>query len=167
VSVTRQRARGFVRIRHFGFLANRFRVSRLAFARQLLASSNSTERRVRAHDVPESSSLWHCPRVRRVDDRDSETHCCGTISMHILIFLMCPSPTTRRGCAPAPHCIRVLTPGPRPRALPSANIPAALGTTAHCPDPLFRFLPIDLLHPKPPFKSHTAPRPPQTSAASS
>jgi hypothetical protein len=54
--------KGFVRIRHFGFLANRFRASRLAFARQLLASRNSTEWQVRAHDVPESSSLWHCPR---------------------------------------------------------------------------------------------------------
>jgi hypothetical protein len=54
--------KGFVRIRHFGFLANRFRASRLALARHLLASRNSTERQVTAHDVPESSSLWHCPR---------------------------------------------------------------------------------------------------------
>jgi integrase/recombinase XerD len=54
--------KGFVRIPHFGFLANRFRASRRPFARQLLASRNSTERQVTAHDVPESSSLWHCPR---------------------------------------------------------------------------------------------------------
>jgi hypothetical protein len=54
--------KGFVRIRHFGFLANRFRASRLALGRQLLASSGSTEQHVRAHDLPESSSLWHCPR---------------------------------------------------------------------------------------------------------
>jgi hypothetical protein len=54
--------KGFVRIRHFGFLANRWRASRLALGRQLLASSGSTEQHVRAHDVPESSSLWHCPR---------------------------------------------------------------------------------------------------------
>jgi hypothetical protein len=53
---------GFVRIRHFGFLANRFRASRLALGRQLLASSGSTEHEVRAHELPESSSLWHCPR---------------------------------------------------------------------------------------------------------
>ena len=32
--------KGFVRIRHFGFLANRFRVSRLELGRQLLASSS-------------------------------------------------------------------------------------------------------------------------------
>jgi len=35
--------KGFVRIRHFGFLANRFRASRLALGQQLLASSSSTE----------------------------------------------------------------------------------------------------------------------------
>jgi hypothetical protein len=54
--------KGFVRIRHFGFLANRFRVSRLLLGRQLLASGSSTEQHVKAHDVPDSSFLWHCPR---------------------------------------------------------------------------------------------------------
>jgi len=55
--------KGFVRIRHFGFLANRFRASRLMLGRQLLASSSSTELQVRTYDVrSESSSLWHCPR---------------------------------------------------------------------------------------------------------
>jgi predicted Zn-ribbon and HTH transcriptional regulator len=54
--------KGFVRIRHFGFLANRFRVSRLLLGRQLLASGSSTEQHLKAHDVPDSSILWHCPR---------------------------------------------------------------------------------------------------------
>ena len=55
--------KGFVRIRHFGFLANRFRASRLALGRQLLTSRGSTEQEVTTHDVrSESSSLWHCPR---------------------------------------------------------------------------------------------------------
>jgi len=55
--------KGFVRIRHFGFLANRFRASRLALCRQLLACSDSTEQEVRTqHLRSESSSLWHCPR---------------------------------------------------------------------------------------------------------
>jgi len=55
--------KGFVRIRPFGFLANRFRASRLALGRHLLASCDSTEQEVKTHDVrPESSSLWHCPR---------------------------------------------------------------------------------------------------------
>jgi hypothetical protein len=35
--------RGFVRIRHFGFLANRFRASRLALCQRLLAPSLATQ----------------------------------------------------------------------------------------------------------------------------
>src|SRR5215469_5610042 len=55
--------KGFVRIRHFGFLANRFRASRLALSRQLLASSRATNGRSGTHDVrPEDARLWHCPR---------------------------------------------------------------------------------------------------------
>ena len=44
--------RGFVRIRHFGFLANRFRTSRLALGRQLLASGSSTEQEVTTRNFP-------------------------------------------------------------------------------------------------------------------
>ena len=55
--------KGFVRIRHFGFLGNRLRASRLALGRQLLASSSSMSGEVRTQEVQsESSSLWHCPR---------------------------------------------------------------------------------------------------------
>jgi hypothetical protein len=55
--------RGFVRIRHFGFLANRFRVSRLALCRQLLTYTSSTPAETGTCPIPsESSSLWHCPR---------------------------------------------------------------------------------------------------------
>ncbi|HEY4900706.1 MAG TPA: IS91 family transposase [Terriglobales bacterium] len=55
--------KSFVRIRHFGFLANRFRLSRLALCRQLLACSDSAEQEVRTQHVrSETSSLWHCPR---------------------------------------------------------------------------------------------------------
>jgi predicted Zn-ribbon and HTH transcriptional regulator len=54
--------KGFVRIRHFGFLANRFRASRLALGRQLLACTDPREQQVRTCDVrSESSSLRHCP----------------------------------------------------------------------------------------------------------
>jgi predicted RNA-binding Zn-ribbon protein involved in translation (DUF1610 family) len=55
--------KGFVRIRHFGFLANRFRVSRLTLGQQLLGSDGSTPKKVRTQEAhAESSSLWHCPR---------------------------------------------------------------------------------------------------------
>ncbi len=55
--------KGFVRIRHFGFLTNRFRATRLALGRQLLASTASAEQEITTHDLrSETSSLWHCPR---------------------------------------------------------------------------------------------------------
>jgi len=61
-------AKGFVRIRSFGFLANRFRTQSLALCRQLLAASPSvlTER--------EQAANWHCPRCgSRMDVRQSFT----------------------------------------------------------------------------------------------
>ena len=55
--------KGFVRIRHFGFLANRFRASRLALCRQLLASSTSASPENTTPNISyDSTSLWHCPR---------------------------------------------------------------------------------------------------------
>jgi hypothetical protein len=55
--------KGFVRIRHFGFLANRFRVSCLALSRQLLASSSAIEKQAGIYNArSENPCLWHCPR---------------------------------------------------------------------------------------------------------
>ena len=55
--------RGFVRIRHFGFLANRFRVSRLALSRQLLSSNAPPPvQAATCQASSETSSVWHCPR---------------------------------------------------------------------------------------------------------
>jgi hypothetical protein len=54
--------KGFVRIRHFGFLANRFRASHLALGRQLLGPSPSRLEVQPLQVQCESSSLWHCPR---------------------------------------------------------------------------------------------------------
>jgi hypothetical protein len=53
--------KGFVRIRHFGFLANRFRTDRLAFCRQLLASVASepvATYAVRIRFLLALSTLW-------------------------------------------------------------------------------------------------------------
>jgi Putative transposase/Transposase zinc-binding domain len=51
--------KGFVRIRHFGFLANRFRASQLARCRQLVAMGPPSP----AESTPSgaSPSTWHCP----------------------------------------------------------------------------------------------------------
>src|SRR5213083_1580718 len=55
--------KGFVRIRHFGFLANRFRAPHLALCRQLLTSTSSIQQEVETQQIhAEGSSLWHCPR---------------------------------------------------------------------------------------------------------
>ena len=49
--------------RHFGFLANRFRASRLALSRQLLSSDSTPPAEVAICTTSsETSSLWHCPR---------------------------------------------------------------------------------------------------------
>jgi hypothetical protein len=48
--------KGFVRIRHFGFLANRFRTQSLALCRQLLAISDPLVTADR-----EETAIWHCP----------------------------------------------------------------------------------------------------------
>jgi predicted RNA-binding Zn-ribbon protein involved in translation (DUF1610 family) len=48
--------KGFVRIRYFGFLANRFRAHRLPLCQQLLASDHPTP-----SASSETTSTWHCP----------------------------------------------------------------------------------------------------------
>jgi hypothetical protein len=49
--------RGFVRIRHFGFLANRFRTSSLTLCRQLLAAQPPP-----ATTPCDQTETWNCPR---------------------------------------------------------------------------------------------------------
>jgi hypothetical protein len=70
---------GFVRIRHFGFLANRFRTERLAVCRQLLTSVASEPSSVMSS---ESTSTWHCPRcgalmviLRRITPQELSSPC--------------------------------------------------------------------------------------------
>jgi hypothetical protein len=54
--VKRQLPKGFVRIRYFGFLANRFRAHSLPLCQQLLASD-----RPLPSASSETTSNWHCP----------------------------------------------------------------------------------------------------------
>ena len=51
--------KGFVRIRHFGFLANRFRARLLPLARLLLANIPTPDQR--PDSFSETCSTWHCP----------------------------------------------------------------------------------------------------------
>jgi hypothetical protein len=58
--------KGFARIRHFGFLANRLRASRLALGRQLLGSSPSMQVQVPPQQVQSESSSLALLALRRM-----------------------------------------------------------------------------------------------------
>ena len=50
--------KGFVRIRHFGFLSNRYRATLLRMAQSLLTITPASDN----NGVPkEEASTWHCP----------------------------------------------------------------------------------------------------------
>lgn len=53
--------KGFVRIRHFGFLSNRFRKQRLPICRQLLSSDSPNPIATPATKVADTATVWHCP----------------------------------------------------------------------------------------------------------
>jgi hypothetical protein len=64
--------KGFVRIRHFGFLANRFRARRVELCRQLLANDSLP---TQPAPVPSAdTSIWHCPH-------------CGSVMVVIQTFI--------------------------------------------------------------------------------
>ena len=63
--------KGFVRIRHFGFLGNRFRAARVQLGRQLLANAPLPPTPAQ---VPHTdAAIWHCPH-------------CGTVMILIQRF---------------------------------------------------------------------------------
>jgi Putative transposase len=70
--------KGFVRIRHYGMLSNRFRTQRMMLARTLLAIHKGD---LIAQPVEKTATsnapLWHCPKcggpmcvLRRLDPRE-------------------------------------------------------------------------------------------------
>jgi hypothetical protein len=54
--------KGFVRIRHYGLLANRFRNQNLRRARQLLGATTSFDIQAAEPENDLHRTLWHCPR---------------------------------------------------------------------------------------------------------
>jgi putative transposase len=67
--------KGFVRIRHFGFLANRRRATLLPLC---FAALGTVPSQVELEtSVQESDSLWRCPKVRRTDGGHRTTHRCS------------------------------------------------------------------------------------------
>jgi hypothetical protein len=87
--------------------------------------------------------------------------------MLVLRFFLTLRSVSDLGRAQARGRIRVLTHRPRPLSQSSVDCLSALGSTAPIPNPPFSRLLTKLLRPKLPLKSHSAPRPPQTPAASS
>ncbi len=63
--------KGFVRIRHLGFLGNRFRAARVKLCRQLLA--NAPVPSAASHVPVADAAIWHCPH-------------CGTVMIIIQRF---------------------------------------------------------------------------------
>jgi len=59
---------GFVKVRHFGFLANRGRQDNVRLCRQLLAASSSTPPGLAPHDSPanepKANTVDRCPRCK-------------------------------------------------------------------------------------------------------
>jgi hypothetical protein len=53
---------GFVRIRNFGFLANRRRATLLPLCLQLLGSEQQPQAEQNVSSTKDSSDLWHCPK---------------------------------------------------------------------------------------------------------
>ena len=69
--------KGFVRIRHYGFLSNRFRAHRLPLCQQLLTTDSLTPA---PHAEPYlDAAFWHCPH-------------CGTVMVVMQIFTAEPLP---------------------------------------------------------------------------
>jgi putative transposase len=54
--------KGFVRIRHYGLLANRFRHQNIALARRLLADPEPQKSDTPTANHQQQNTLWHCPR---------------------------------------------------------------------------------------------------------
>src|ERR1035441_3259107 len=110
------------------------------------------------------------PTLRRGDDRGSEIYRCGIIPMRLLRFFVACPPLSAQGCAPARPRRRVLTPWRPVPAQVSAHTLAGTCDVINDHDPAFpvrRRLPNSRLGRQRAFKSHSAPRPPQTPAASS
>jgi hypothetical protein len=53
---------GFVRIRNFGFLANRNRATLLPLCFHLLGSVQESQAEQHASSTEDSPDLWHCPK---------------------------------------------------------------------------------------------------------
>ncbi len=113
---------GFVRIRNFGFLANRRRATLLPLCFHLLGSAQQpqTEQNLSSTDAP--SDLWYCPKCAGPMKVTRAAYRCRNptaLSTHSHRCSMKPLPSTRVLCVPrrGPH----LSALPSDRSLLSAS----------------------------------------------
>ena len=78
--------KGFVRICHFGLLANRFRHQLLLLARRLLAVNIDPLPEPAQDSAPDRSTLA-LPTLWRTDARGAKTHGCGAVSRTTRFFI--------------------------------------------------------------------------------
>ncbi|WP_342667469.1 transposase, partial [Edaphobacter aggregans] len=116
--------KGFVRIRHFGLLSNRFRTQSLPLTRRLLARVGCDPLPLPTRSPSESTALWHCPRcggpmgvARRLTAAE--------LYLEASRFLMTTGPNPV--CGPAPGmpshaCVQL-------RGYPAANSQSSTATT--------------------------------------
>jgi hypothetical protein len=162
--------KGFVRIRHFGFLVNRSRASNLVLCRQLLASNSRASAETGTCQFPREFYPVALPALRRGHDRDSEIYRCRIINMRLLRFFVALSSVAPCRRALARRSIRVFPPCRHP--LTQLSVRTFAGTCGavedfHQPHPVCRWPSSSRLGTKLPFKPHNSTRPPQTPAASS
>ena len=121
--------KGFVRIRHFGFLAHRFRAARVKLCRQLLAQAPSPPTPAQ---VPHTdAAIWHCPHcgtvmiiIQRFASGESLSRCVTLIPPR-----WSANPDHRRAPrTPAPWCAHV--PFTPTSARPRQPSPLTLGPSA-------------------------------------
>ena len=72
--------RGFVRIRNFGFLANRRRAHLLPLCFQLLRGWENTPAPAASPSVDQPRSLWNCPACGGITARRRTTLCRATLA---------------------------------------------------------------------------------------
>ena len=121
--------------------------------------------------APEFHSVTAQWRILRRDhDRGSAIYGCGIIYMHLLRFVVARASLLLLRCAPAHRRIRVPTPRRHVAVPPSAHTSTGIcGALSHhhATGPVHQCSPGARFCDRLPFKSHSAPRPPQTPAASS
>ena len=109
--------KGFVRIRYFGFLANRFRSHCLALCQQFLLApvSSSCERSPTAVEFPRYSLPLALPALRNRHGDNPEAHFCGTRAVLLLrLFIMLRSSADPRRVfhTPTHSCAQFTTGAP-------------------------------------------------------